>query len=282
MYSLIIGLSPSKGARSPILWNRAFKKYNINCLMSPLDIPSIEDLKNNIQRLKEDNLFLGGSVTFPYKELVAEILFKNLENEATKKINSVNSLYRNESGELCAGNTDGMAALNCIEKKFFMNFKQPTKILVLGGGGVGKAVISFLHDQFLIEKKNIQLFNSSRKKNISFESKFNNCKFVEWGERNKVVDSSTLIVNCTSMGDYENIDLIPLDIREIIKDKYPFGIYDVIYNPLKSKLIKFAEENNIIYENGLEMNLLQAAIAFKLATRISDSIEDISLVMSKD
>ena len=78
MYSLIIGLSPSKGARSPLLWNRAFKKYNIDCLMTPLDISTAEDLKENLQRLIKDNFFMGGSVTFPYKELVAEILFDNL------------------------------------------------------------------------------------------------------------------------------------------------------------------------------------------------------------
>jgi len=281
MYSLIIGLSPSKGARSPLLWNRAFKKYNIDCLMTPLDISTAEDLKENLQRLIKDNFFMGGSVTFPYKELVAEILFDNLKNEATQKINAVNSLYRNDLGDLCAANTDGMAALKCIEKKFFNNSKQPNRILVLGAGGVGKAIISFLHDQ-LIEKNNIELLISARNKDNTFLSKFNNCNYVEWEKRNAVINSSTLIINCTSMGDYENIELIPINISEIKEEKYPFGIYDVIYNPLKTKLIHFFEEKNILCENGLEMNLLQAAIAFKLTTKVSDSVENICMSMSKD
>ena len=281
MYSLIIGLSPSKGARSPVLWNRAFKKYKFDCLMSPLDISTAEDLKKNLKKLIDDDLFMGGSVTFPYKELVAEILLDNLENEATKKIGAVNSLYRNSNGQLCAANTDGMAAVNCIEKKFFMHSKRPNKILILGTGGVGKAVISFVHDQ-LIKKYNIELFISARKKDTIFLSKLDKCNFVDWENRNKVIDPFSLIVNCTSMGDYENIDLIPIDILEISSNKNPMGIYDVIYNPLKSKLIKFSEENNISYENGLEMNLIQAAIAFKLATKVSDSIENICLAMSSD
>ena len=281
MYSLIIGLSPSKGARSPILWNRAFKKNKFDCLMNPLDISTVEDLKKNLKRLIDDDNFMGGSVTFPYKEIVAEILLDNLENDATKKIGAVNSLYRNHNGQLCAANTDGMAAVNCIEKKFFMNAKRPNKILVLGLGGVGKAVISFLHDQ-LIKRYNIELFISSRKKDTNFLSKLNKYNFVDWENRNKVIDPFSLIVNCTSMGDYENIDLIPIEISEISSNKYPMGIYDVIYNPLKSRIIKFSEKNNILYENGLEMNLIQAAIAFKLATKVSDSIENICLAMSSD
>ena len=281
MYSLIIGLSPSKGARSPILWNRAFTKYNIDCRMSPLDISTAADLKSKIQELKKDRLFIGGSITFPYKELVAEILFDNLKNEATQKINAVNSLYRNDLGDLCAANTDGMAALKCIEKKFFVNSQQPNRVLVLGSGGVGKAVISFLHDK-LLEKNNIELFISSRKKDYTFLSKFDNCNYVEWEKRNLIINSSTLIINCTSMGDYENIELMPINTSTIPKEKYPMGIYDVIYNPLKSKLIQFAEEKNILCDNGLEMNLLQAAIAFKLTTKVSDNIENICVTMAKD
>ena len=66
---------------------------------------------------------------------------------------------------MCA-HTDGMAALKCIEK-IFNNSKQPNRILVLGAGGVGKAIISFLHDQ-LIEKNNIELLISARNKDNTF------------------------------------------------------------------------------------------------------------------
>ena len=47
-YVLIIGKSPSKGARSPILWNKVFKKKKIDCKMSALDIPSKNILKKNL------------------------------------------------------------------------------------------------------------------------------------------------------------------------------------------------------------------------------------------
>ena len=68
-FTAIIGLNPSTGARSPVLWNSVFKKYYNNLKMIPLDVEE----KNTYELLKilEDNInFLGGAVSAPYKEIV--------------------------------------------------------------------------------------------------------------------------------------------------------------------------------------------------------------------
>ena len=115
-FAAIIGSQPSKGARSPILWNSAFKAHGLNYLMIPLDVE-----KNNLFRLLDnlnyDKNFIGGAITTPHKISVAEWLGNKITKES-EKIGAVNCLYRNEKGELTGTNTDGEAATISFEKKY--------------------------------------------------------------------------------------------------------------------------------------------------------------------
>ena len=63
-YALILGEVPSKGARSPALWNKAYKKINKNIKMYPADI-SPKNLSKVLNFLKKSNNYIGGSVTAP-------------------------------------------------------------------------------------------------------------------------------------------------------------------------------------------------------------------------
>ena len=74
-YSLILGLSPSLGARSPKLWNELYKKMKINCMMYPADITK-KNLKNVVNVIKKDPNFVGAAVTMPYKEKIITYLDK--------------------------------------------------------------------------------------------------------------------------------------------------------------------------------------------------------------
>ena len=78
----IIGENPSKGARSPKLWNACFKKLKINSTMIPIDIRR-ENFKKTFNKLVNDKNYLGGAVAVPYKEEV----FKKLNHCIEKKVN---------------------------------------------------------------------------------------------------------------------------------------------------------------------------------------------------
>jgi len=275
MYSLIIGLSPSKGARSPKLWNRAYKKFKIGCEMRPLDIANEDQLIAIFKELIDDDKFQGGSITFPYKEKVANLLQKSLIDQATSRLGAINSLYRDEKGTLYGANTDGIAAVNCLEEKFFSNSIMPEKILVLGLGGVGKAVIAFINNNLMDTYPDLKLFGSSRKKDVNFLQKFNKINYVHWNDRHEYVNEGTLLINCTSLGDYQNINSSPISFNKISKDNLPFGLFDVIHTPKDTLLTRWAQDNKLVYSNGVEMNLKQAAIAFKLSTKINVSLEEI-------
>ena len=275
MYSLIIGLSPSKGARSPKLWNRAYKNFEIDCEMRPLDVANEAQLIEIFNELIYDNKFQGGSITFPYKENFANLLQNSLIDQATKKLGAINSLYRDENGRLYGANTDGIAAVNCLEEKFFSNSIRPNQILVLGLGGVGKAVIAFINNNLMETYPDLKLFGSSRRKDVNFLQKFHKINYVPWNDRHEYVNEGTLLINCTSLGDYQNLNSAPIFFDKISKNNLPFGLFDVIHTPKDTLLTRWAEDNQLVYSNGVEMNLKQASIAFKLSTKLNVSIEEI-------
>ena len=84
-------------------------------------------------------------------------------------------------------------------------------------------------------------------------------------------------MNCTTVGTGELIKKSPIRISSTSNLKY---IYDIIYDPSQTELLNQAEKNNISFTNGLEMNLLQAARAFKLASNASHSENEIVEMMS--
>ena len=115
-YTVIIGSSPSKGARSPSLWNAAFKGYKVENHMIPLDV-SHDRLFKLLNALEKDKNFIGGCVTIPHKETVFKWLKGNVTS-TSKKIGAVNCLFRDKKGKLKGTNTDGEAALKSFKNKF--------------------------------------------------------------------------------------------------------------------------------------------------------------------
>ncbi len=268
----IIGGSPSKGARSPVLWNRVYRKFHKKIKMYPLDV-SKKNVKKLIFALSENKNFLGGSVTIPFKETISHILKKNLSREA-KIIGAVNCLFRDKK-KLKGTNTDGEGALVA-----FNNFKAPKKIKnisILGCGGAGKAVIAYFAKKF--KKAKINVFTTNKKNNLFIKKiKARLCK---WKELDKIIYDSNLIINCTSIGFGEKINSSPLDNTIIKKLRKNTIIYDVIYQPRMTKFLYYAKKNNLKYLNGLEMNLQQAAIGFLYVNKNFKNLDTIKKIMNK-
>ena len=109
-YAAILGASPSKGARSPLLWNAAFAAAGIDAVMHPMDTTA-ETLGAVVATLKADPRYMGGAVTMPHKQAIVAYLDR-LEPEA-ERIGAVNAIWRDDDGALVGGNTDGAGALAC-------------------------------------------------------------------------------------------------------------------------------------------------------------------------
>ena len=111
-YVLIIGLTPSKGARSPKLWNKVYKKNKSQIRMYPADVEK-KKLKNFVKFLKKEKSFLGGSITAPYK--VDMLKYLDIISSDAKKIGSINTIVKRNQ-KLIGFNTDYFGALSTLKK----------------------------------------------------------------------------------------------------------------------------------------------------------------------
>lgn len=263
-FAVIIGLNPSKTARSPNLWNAAFKANNLSFSMIPLDVEK-RNLVKVLEILSNSNKFIGGSVTIPYKSDVAHILGDNLTKEA-KNIGAINCIFKDGKNIIMGTNTDGEASLTSFKKKF--GDIKNKNILLLGLGGAGKAVLNYFLRELVEGKMYISSFNENK---YEFYKNYKNINFVNWNEKDKIIDKLDVVINCTSLGFDSKIEKTPLNIEELGKLKKTCIVYDIIYNPKKTKLLKLSEELGLKTLNGLEMNLLQAVIAFNYVVKLNNT-----------
>ena len=268
-YAAIIGESPSLGARSPKLWNAAFQYERYKCKMVPLDVES-DHILDLLDSLSKDADFIGGAVAVPYKQVVAEWLRDNVTPEA-KKIGAVNCLYRNQSGMLYGTNTDGEAARASFESKF--GSLKTKSVMILGNGGAGKAVscyFSLASDDLIIVSRNDADINYSN---------MVGARWAHWDDIGSYIADVDVIVNCTSIGFGEQVNSSPLNEKQINRVKKTAVIFDIVYQPLKTKLLESASKKSIPVLNGLEMNLEQAILAYKYTVRSNISRSVLSRVM---
>ena len=274
-YAAILGESPSKGARSPILWNRAFKKLNLNAEMVPLDIAE-DNLSKVLSFLQNDKYFIGGAVAVPYKEKVFNWLKKygSLSEEANN-IGAVNCLYRDKNNHLKGTNTDGEAGKSSLLRNYGSISNK--NILLIGYGGAGKALLAFLEKEVL---PNGKIYCLTRQKGINKE--YANVKFINSTQVNQNFHKFDILINCTSIGFGEKINDSPIHLDKLNYNKNLF-IFDIIYQPLETKLLKISKSLGLRTLNGLEMNLEQAVLAFGYASK-NDSQgfkDNVKIAMSK-
>ena len=277
-YSVIIGTKPSLGARSPKLWNKVYEYEEKKIQMVPLDVRE-ENLNELFKYLKEDKHCLGGAVAVPYKEKVYNLIKNNVKEEI-RTIGAVNCFYRpTPSGFLVDGftgtNTDGEAALDPIKKKLIES--QNLNIGLLGYGGAGKAILAFLLKDFKRNHK-IHIFNRSPI-NIK-DSKEKDVYSYTLNDLEGNIPYFDFLINATSIGHVESIDKTPGPLKLLASAKNTMVVYDIIYDPLKTTLLKHSEGIGLKTINGLRMNLIQAVLAYRYTNTTTLSIEEIYNVMN--
>ncbi|MBI05001.1 MAG: hypothetical protein CMI96_04200 [Pelagibacteraceae bacterium] len=262
-FTAIIGGNPSEGARSPILWNYTFKKNKINCNMLSFDVAD-KNLEKLIFLLNKNKFFLGGAIAVPYKEKIFKLLKNNTSIE-TSKIGAVNCLYRNNSGELTATNTDGEASLEAFNNTYKSILNRKT--LILGMGGAGKAVAAFFAKD-INNKKNIYI--SSRSIEAKSYAELLESNWLNWNIFNDEINKFDIIINCTILGSNKSRHKMPINLNSIKYIKKSAIIYDIIYDPSPTLLLQTASKNNLKILDGKKMNLLQAALAFDYCIKKED------------
>ena len=186
----------------------------------------LED-KKALEKFITDNSYHGFNVTIPYKQEIMKYL-KGISEEASS-IGAVNTVVRKEDG-LYGYNTDILGIEHAIK---LAGIKLEGQVVaILGTGGTSKTA------KYLAEKHNAkEIIVVSRKGPINYKNIYD-------------YKDINVIINTTPVGMYPNGDGVPIDIT---KFKKLTGVYDAIYNPLTTNLVREAKKRNIPSDNGLSM-----------------------------
>lgn len=248
---------------SPSLHNNGFRDLDLNAIYLMLEVKD-QDLGEYIQSLK--NLgFAGWNVTIPYKEEIIPYLsgFSSLARDAE----AVNTVL-NRRGRLTGYNTDVIGFQRQIEEAGFP--VKGKRAVVIGAGGAAKAVIASLIQLGLSQITIVnRTFEKAENLAETFKEKDEKIEFIakalEEDEYKKVVKNSELIVNTTPIGMYSH-EGDKLVINPEYLNEHQF-VVDLIYNPLKTELLKEAEKRGAQIGNGLPTLIYQAEASFKLWTK---------------
>ncbi len=256
-YGAILGNAPSKGARSPILWRAAFAALGLDRDFHPFDVQESR-LPDLLTSLRNDSRFFGGAVAVPYKERILKFV-DCVEPEATA-IGAINALYRTTSSTLGATNTDGLAAVTTLTTA--IGNLAGRRVLCLGTGGAGKAVAA----SFAAAGADVSIWNRSVNSAHAFIEKLAASGLrAKCMQRIDDVSSFDVLVNCTSAGfsaDGNPTDVAPIDLGLIGTLPAEATVFDIIYQPVETILLKSARLRGLRAINGKAMNLEQAVIAF--------------------
>ena len=264
-FAFIVGANPSKGARSPRLWNAAFRDLQIDGEMFPLDV-----LSDQTQRLgmllEQDQRVVGVAIAAPYKSEFAKI-FSGQLLPAARRAGSINLLYRQPDGSFIGNNTDGLAAVESL-REMEPNLSEKN-ILVLGCGATGRAVIASLVEVVGTQGVSVVYRNSQHQEWLDGVGVLSS----PMSSVSTVLGDKSIVINCTSVGWGSQTDQSPLTVNELGLLPKDSVVFDVIYQPDPSKLLVDARSLNLRTLSGTRMNLLQAVLAFCLS--IPDSRREI-------
>jgi len=258
----LIGLigNPVEHTISPQLHNTISKYLHKETTYVPLKVEN-DDLKDAVKGLKALN-FAGFNVTVPYKKEVMKYIDENSKEALLMgAVNTVKSIR----GKLYGYNTDGEGFSRAFKEATGTTFKNK-KIAILGAGGSARAIAVKLS---LEGAQSIAVINRtvSRAEELC-ELVNNNIRHVakHYGWEDDTVDNvfadSDIIINTTSLGMYPDVDKYPY--RKPIKFKNGQIVYDIIYNPAKTRFLEEAEKQGCMAINGLGMLFYQGIYAYEI------------------
>lgn len=217
--------------------------------------------KDELDAFMTAKQFKAINVTIPYKQDV--IPHCDVLDDSAKRIGVVNTIV-NRDGKLFGYNTDFAGFLYNLNAHGIT--LKDKKVMICGSGGTCKTVTAVAE---YMGAKEILVVSRSKKENaVTYEECI----------RHKDVD---VVVNASPKGMYPNNGESPLDLSNFPNCK---AVVDVIYNPLKTRLLQQAEQLGMKAVNGLEMLVAQAKFAVEhfLSTEIeNDKIDQITLELLK-
>ena len=238
--------NPVRHSLSPLMQNMAFRRETVNAVFLPLQTTRLSDLLTLVREVPLHGL----AVTMPFKTEFMKHLVKT--DAVSEKIGACNTVVRAQDGKLYGFNTDVAAVVRPLERRLQL---KGAKVLVLGAGGAGRAAV------FGLVEKGAEVFiwnrSAENAKKLARQAKAKTIK------REQLAKSSfDVIVNTTPVG---MRGVKPASLLEP-KELNARLVFDLVYNPIDTPLIRMAREKGLPVVTGVEMFVHQGARQFEIWT----------------
>jgi 3-dehydroquinate dehydratase / shikimate dehydrogenase len=237
---------PVAHSLSPAIMNAAFRRENVNGVYVALHAKTLKDLLTCIREIP----IYGVSVTMPYKESILAHL-DNADSH-TNKVGACNTVVRAQDGKLYGFNTDTAGIVRPLERR--LNTLEGARILVLGAGGAARAAV------FGLKERGAEVYILNRSlahaKKLAHQAR---ARIIKRPDLKKA--AFDVIINATPVG-MGNSRESPLQDKEI-NARY---VFDMVYDPPETRLMKLAMERGAQVIPGIEMFVHQAARQFEIWT----------------
>jgi 3-dehydroquinate dehydratase/shikimate dehydrogenase len=238
--------NPIRSSLSPIMMNTAFRRETVNAVYLALQANKLSDLL----KLVDEIPIQGLSVTMPLKQEIMEHLERT--DPLSAKIGACNTVLRAQDGKLYGFNTDVAGITGPLEKRMSL---RGAKALVLGAGGAARAAVFGLRD------KGAEVFILNRTSETAQKlARQSGSKTIK---KDAVAKTQfDVIINATPIG------MAGIKAPQLLeaKDLNTKLVFDLVYNPLETPLIRMARQKGIPIVTGIEMFVQQGARQFEIFT----------------
>jgi len=253
---------PVEHSFSPLIHNAGFRELGLNLVYVAFQV---KDIAHALQGIKALNI-LGASVTIPHK--IAAIRHMDSLDALARRIGSINTVV-NQWGKLKGFNSDGMGALKAFRDR---NIRlEGTYVVVLGSGGVARAITfalimnAALRNLLILgvveEEVHALVRDLQKTTETSVHGALLDGKILQ-----NSLSEADIAINCTPIGMYPHVDQSPVPASML---KQELTVFDVVYNPPRTKLLDDAQRCGCPTISGIEMFINQALVQFELWTKKS-------------
>lgn len=270
--------TPIKHSLSPLIHNSAYQFSKLDAVYLAFDVET-KNCQPAFEAITALNM-MGVNISMPYKTQAYQ--FADEVSEVSRRLGVCNTLI-NREGLIYGTTTDGYGFSQSLkDEKVDVELK---KVVILGAGGASKAVAYQLglenaaeihifkrnNETFAVEKNHFLAFNQYFNSNYYFHS------FSDQHILQEKISNCDILINATNVGMAEASKFSPIKDANCLQEQTI--VFDLIYNPLETKLMCQAREKNCHVINGVGMLLHQAAASYELMTGEKMAIEHVKQIL---
>jgi len=253
----VIG-DPIEHTMSPVMHNAAFKNKGLDYVYLSFRVKK-EELGKAIEGMRALNI-RGLNITIPHK--VAIIPFLDELDHLADKIGAVNTIV-NDNGVLKGYNTDATGFLQALLERGIE--PKGKRVVILGAGGASRAISFILAERgarIVILNRLLELDWAKELASRISQTFAREVEALELNRKNLaiVLEKADILINATSVGMSPNINETPVT-SDLLKPS--LVVFDIVYNPTKTRLQREAEVAGATAISGLDMLVWQGALAFE-------------------